>query len=149
MNICDQYNDFISKHNDYLNLNNSNKILLIDNDNDVSLTLKLLLNNCGFEVSVFNDYEEALNHFIINSRSYDIIICDLHNSFITAYDMLRRMRKINPEITIFVTTTSSFEDLIEESEVVINRSSYLDVDGIISKPIPQYELCKIVKNNSK
>lgn len=157
MNFFNQDIGTWEKHNDYFDVKNTNrnmgnmnknKILLLDDDYHGLLTLKRLLKECGYLVNIFKDPEEALNHFIMNPMSYDIVISDLHNSFIATYDVLKRMRKINPEITILVTTTSKFEAFIDERESLFKRSSYLHVDGIISKPLPKYELCKIVKNNS-
>ena len=51
------------------------KILLIDDESDVTFTIKNILEDNGFKVDTFNDPILALNYYKVNF--YDLIILDI------------------------------------------------------------------------
>lgn len=55
--------------------NNNKRILLVDDDVDITSSLKIGLEENGFTVDVFNDPMEALSNF--KSGVYDILLFDV------------------------------------------------------------------------
>ncbi len=51
------------------------KILVIDDESDVTFTIKNILEDNGFAVDTFNDPILALNYYKVNF--YDLIILDI------------------------------------------------------------------------
>src|SRR5918999_5693905 len=52
-----------------------NKILLVDNEADVTITFKAILQDAGFIVNTYEDPLIALSNFI--PRFYDLVILDI------------------------------------------------------------------------
>ena len=51
------------------------KILLVDDESDITFTIKDILEDAGFEVDAFNDPTIALKSYRINF--YDLVILDI------------------------------------------------------------------------
>jgi DNA-binding response OmpR family regulator len=51
------------------------RILVVDDEYDVGLTIKLVLEENGFKVDSFNDASEALENF--TTGIYDLVILDV------------------------------------------------------------------------
>jgi len=58
--------------------NNGNRILFVDDEESIRLTLPPVLENNGFEVRVAATVPDAL--FEINSHTFDVLLCDLNIS---------------------------------------------------------------------
>ena len=52
-------------------------ILLVDDQIDVLITIKIMLQTCGYAVNAFNDPLLALDHFRRHSHDYGIVISDM------------------------------------------------------------------------
>jgi DNA-binding response OmpR family regulator len=53
------------------------RLLVIDDDSDTVIALKLGLINYGFLVDAFTDPEEALQKFKSNAESYSLMLLDI------------------------------------------------------------------------
>ena len=51
------------------------RILVIDDEDDINLALKVVLENDGFEVTTFNDPLEALRN--LKANLYDLVLLDI------------------------------------------------------------------------
>ncbi|MGI9009843.1 MAG: response regulator [Nitrososphaeraceae archaeon] len=143
MNKCiNDHNLFLEQKNS-INLQNNQRILLIDNNDDVLLTFKLLLQNCGFIVDTFTNPVEALYQFNKNPMNYNIVISDTNIPYVSEFEFIKKVRLMNPEIIVIV-STDEYENFINQGKMMLNESSFVEIDGIIHKPISQYKLCKIV-----
>ena len=139
----------INDHNLFLEYRNNivaqniKRILLIDNNDDVLLTFNLLLQNCGFIVDTFTNPVEALYQFNKNPMNYNIVISDTNLPCVSEFEFIKKIRLMNPEIIVLV-STGEYENFINQGKMMLNDSSFVEIDGIIHKPISQYKLCKIV-----
>jgi DNA-binding response OmpR family regulator len=52
-----------------------NRILIVDDENDINLLFKVVLEDNGYEVDTFNDPLVALQNF--TSGSYDLLLLDV------------------------------------------------------------------------
>jgi DNA-binding response OmpR family regulator len=53
----------------------NNRILIVDDENDINLLFKMVLEDNGFKVDIFNDPLIALRNF--TAGSYDLLLLDM------------------------------------------------------------------------
>jgi two-component system, OmpR family, response regulator ChvI len=85
-------------------------ILLVDDEKDITTSLKLGLERYGFVVDTFNDPETALTNF--KGGTYEAVILDIRMPKLNGFELFREMKKRDSQ-TIFCFLTA-FE--IHESE---------------------------------
>jgi PleD family two-component response regulator len=69
------------------------KILLVDDEPDLTLTLKMGLEDSGlFEVDTFNDPQLALSNF--KPDYYDFLLIDIKMPYLSGYELYDKLRKI-------------------------------------------------------
>ena len=97
------------KNNNNNNKNKSNnhitsssilaRILIVDNEPDVNLLLKMVLEGVnGFKVDSFIDPESALQYF--KSGLYDLAILDIKMPKIDGFELCRKIRKIDNNVRV-------------------------------------------------
>src|SRR5918994_4295984 len=73
------------------------RILVVDNEYDITFTLKKGLENCGmFEVDTFNDPQEALSSF--KPDYYDFLVIDIIMPHMSGYDLYDNIKKIDSKV---------------------------------------------------
>src|SRR5918996_4720879 len=79
------------------------RILLVDDDSDILITYKKGLEESGlFEVSTFDDPEEALSNF--KSGLYDCLIIDIRLPKMDGFELYDKMKAIDNKVKIcFIT----------------------------------------------
>jgi two-component system, OmpR family, response regulator ChvI len=77
--------------------NNKKKILIVDDETDVCLTLKVVLEGNGFKVDTFVDPTLALENF--KSSRYDLLILDIKMPVMNGFQLCAQMKKIDINIT--------------------------------------------------
>ncbi|HEY7079344.1 MAG TPA: response regulator [Nitrososphaeraceae archaeon] len=125
-------------HNDDHN-NTSNRILIVDDDFDNTSLFKIILEDNGFVVDVFNDSTLALSNFKLGL--YDLIILDIKMPKMNGPELCRKIRKMDDKVSVCFLTAS---EIYDES---LTSLQGLDQDDrcIISKPISPYDFVKRVK----
>lgn len=125
-------------HNDDHN-NTSNRILIVDDDFDNTSLFKIILEDNGFVVDVFNDSTLALSNFKLGL--YDLIILDIKMPKMNGPELCRKIRKMDDKVSVCFLTAS---EIYDES---LTSLQGLDQDErcIISKPISPYDFVKRVK----
>ena len=116
------------------------RILIVDDEKDVGRTLKMILENYGFDIDSFTDPAVALEQF--KPSLYDLTILDIkmpdHNGF-QLYDQLKSR---DPNIkTLFITALSSVESYNTEN------SKVYPIKGkrhFVRKPVSSEELLEQV-----
>jgi DNA-binding NtrC family response regulator len=79
------------------------RILLVDDDSDILITYKKGLEESGlFEVSTFDDPEEALSNF--KNDLYDYLIIDIRMPKMDGFELYDKMKAIDNKVKIcFIT----------------------------------------------
>ena len=79
------------------------RILLVDDDSDILITYKKGLEESGlFEVSTFDDPEEALSNF--KGGLYDCLIIDIRMPKMDGFELYDKMKTIDNKVKIcFIT----------------------------------------------
>ncbi|MFL6359690.1 MAG: response regulator, partial [Nitrososphaeraceae archaeon] len=71
------------------------KILIVDNEPDINLSLKIFLEENGFEVDTFDDPTIALDNF--RKGVYDLLILDVVMPKMHGFELYREIRRIDNE----------------------------------------------------
>ncbi len=86
------------------------KILIIDDDEDLSMIITDMLESKGFEVSYAASSEEAFD--ILSERSFDIILLDINLPDASGFEICRQLREVSNVPVIFASARTSETDRI-------------------------------------
>ena len=96
----------------------SKRILIVDDEPDITFTLRIVLEENGFkEVDVFNEPLLALQNF--KSRVYSLLITDVAMPRMDGFELYKHVKKIDDRINVIFVTASeiNYEALKELSQV--------------------------------
>jgi two-component system, OmpR family, response regulator ChvI len=112
------------------------QVLVVDDELDITLTLKSVLENSGFNVDLFNDPLLALQNFKTNF--YDLIILDVKMPQMNGFDLYEKIEMIDNKVKVcFLTAWSDFRDY------KLGRKGAFSKEGeiqLIQKPIENEKL---------
>jgi DNA-binding response OmpR family regulator len=110
------------------------RVLIVDDDPDITITFKQGLQSNGFEVDVFNDPIQALSSF--RASRYDLLLIDVRMPKMNGFELYKEMEKIDAVKVCFIT---AFEVYYEALREVFPT---MEVGCFITKPI---EIANLVK----
>jgi DNA-binding response OmpR family regulator len=105
------------------------KLLVVDDDPDTILALKIGLINYGFLVDAFTNPEEALQKFKYNAESYCLVLLDIKMPALSGIQLAKKVKEANPNVKVLLLTGVVIRD-IEFSKVFPSTI----VDGFVQKP---------------
>jgi DNA-binding response OmpR family regulator len=109
------------------------RILIVDDEPDVNLILKMVLEGNGFHVDTFDTPLLALEYF--RKGLYNLVILDIKMPKMNGFELYREIRKIDEKIrTCFLTAGETYDP------VYADISNQLDANCFIRKPIENQEL---------
>jgi two-component system, OmpR family, response regulator ChvI len=114
------------------------KILLVDDEPDITESFGLALEDSGFEVDKYNDPAVALAGFKPNV--YGLLILDIKMPKMDGFELYDKIKKIDKKAKVFF--ISAFE---VDRESLIKRSPGLNIENFLPKPIQIPELIKRVE----
>jgi two-component system, OmpR family, response regulator ChvI len=130
-----------------MNRKNNFKILLVDDERDITTLFTLGLEVNGFEVDAFNDPLQALSGF--KSASYDLVLLDYRMPAMNGFELYREIRKRDKKVKVcFITAFEVYQDELKKLEDMSSSSQYkqeADVKCFIQKPIGIGKLVKRIK----
>jgi two-component system, OmpR family, response regulator ChvI len=89
--------------------NNKNKILIVDDEPDICIALKEVLQGSGFKVDTFVDPTLALENF--KSSRYNLLILDIKMPVINGFQLYAQMKKIDFNIkALFLTALTDLRE---------------------------------------
>ena len=116
-----------------------NRILLVDDEYDITLTFKQGLEDNGFEVDSFNDPQVALTNF--RARVYDIALIDIKMPQMNGFDLYRKLRKIDDIVKYcFMTAYEVYYETLKKDYPTLNIGCF------IKKPIDIEDLVKELRS---
>jgi DNA-binding NtrC family response regulator len=114
------------------------RILVVDDERDITSVIKRGLENAGYTVDTFNDPEQALTHF--KKDYYNMLIFDIRMPKINGFQLYREIRKKDGKAKVCFMT--AFEIYRKEFEKVFPD---YDVKCFLTKPLSIKDLQKIVE----
>jgi DNA-binding response OmpR family regulator len=119
----------------------SPRTLIVDDDQDITFTLKSGLQNYGFSVDVFNDPLEALLEF--KADTYDLLLLDIKMPEMNGFELYREMEKIDNKakvcfITSFVTYYESLREIFPATKVSCFIKKPIEIDKLVERIMTEF-----------
>ena len=115
------------------------KILIIDDEPDITYTIKNILEDNGFAADTFNDPILALNNYKVNF--YDLVILDIKMPKINGFELYIKIREQDPKAKIcFLTAIITFNEDFRKTRLALGKT--INEDYFIQKPIKIQDLVK-------
>lgn len=113
------------------------RILLVDDEQGVTYTVKIVLENNGFLVNSYNDPTLALSNFKLGF--YDLLLLDIRMPKINGFDLYQKIREIDSNVKICFLTAS---ELFYEEYRRLDAHPKVDKEHFIQKPFRSEELIR-------
>lgn len=114
------------------------RILIVDDEKDITGTFKKALEQQDFEVITYDDPELALSQF--KENWFDLLLLDLKMPKISGFELYRRLKKIDSKPKVCFIT--AFDVYYDEFKKVFPS---LEVKCFLRKPISMSDLVEQVK----
>jgi DNA-binding NtrC family response regulator len=111
------------------------RILVVDDEEYMLQSLSKLLNLMGFETEVAENGEKALE--IFKSREVDLIITDINMPGMSGMELLKLIKKENPEIPVIVITGFG----VEKAQEMAKKNK---ADGFLPKPFKMNDIKSMI-----
>jgi two-component system, OmpR family, response regulator ChvI len=122
-----------------MNSTKKKRILLVDDEHDITFTFRIVLEDNGFAVDTFNDPEEALSNF--KAGLYDLLLIDIKMPKMNGFELYREIEKIDNKPKIcFITAFEVYYKSLRELFPTVK------VDCYIKKPITTNDLIERIKS---
>jgi DNA-binding response OmpR family regulator len=112
------------------------RILVVDDESDLTLFYRMSLEYHGFEVEAFNDPRKALSNF--KADYFDLIILDIKMPSMDGFELFTEIRKRDKKVKVCFLTASE----LYYKEFRMKEYSALDKSLFIHKPIGNEEMLK-------
>ena len=121
----------------------NNRILVVDDEPDLTQVSTLALEYHGYKVDSFNDPQEALSKF--KPGSYDLIILDIKMPKMDGFELYHEIKKKDNNAKVcFLTASELYYEEFRKKEY-----SALDRNLFIQKPIGNEDLIKEINKMLK
>jgi DNA-binding response OmpR family regulator len=118
-------------------LDSKRRIMVVDDEKDISMIFKSGLTRNGFDVDVFDDPKDALSHY--KSDYYDLLLLDIRMPGMSGFELFREILKIDG--TAKACFVSAFEIPKQEFAEYLQSG---ENGCIIKKPVSMIDLMRIV-----
>jgi DNA-binding response OmpR family regulator len=115
------------------------RIMVVDDEHDLTLFYRMSLEYHGFEVEAFNDPSQALSNF--KTDYYDLIILDIKMPNMDGFELYKEIKEKDPNVRACFLTASE----LYYKEFRSREYSTLDKELFIHKPIENEELIQEIK----
>jgi len=120
---------------------NKARILVVDDDSDITTFIKLALVDAGFNVDVYSDPLQVISEFKPNY--YDLLLIDIRMPRLNGFELLKKLRKKDTRVKVCFIT--SFE-VYYEAMIAEHPSLKNGLNGFICKPITLENLIERIQN---
>ena len=119
--------------------NKVKKILLVDDEPDITFTIKNMLYNTGFEIHTFNDLITPLK--LYRRNFYDLVILEIKIPNMDGFELYIKIKEKDPTVKIcFLTAIAIFDEESRKSRPEVDR--IITEECFIQKPITTEDLIK-------
>ena len=114
-------------------------ILIVDDEENILLLTKGLLEGLGYTVIVTKGGVQALERFKQESENFDLVITDLIMPDMTGLDLAKHLKRVHPDIPIILCT--GFSDQLNKDDLV-----QAGISSMVMKPILLKDLARTIEN---
>lgn len=100
------------------------RILLVDDEEDIIIPIKIHLEDNGFEVDIFTDPLLAFSNFKTNY--YDLVIIDIRMPELNGFELYHMIKEKDDNVKIcFFTATESYYEDLKNSNTLISKEQFM------------------------
>lgn len=118
------------------------RVFVVDDEADVALTLKLVLEKYGFSVDAFTDPAIALKSF--DPQLYDLLILDIKMPTMNGFELYSKIKSKSYSLNLKTLFLTALKDLEDYEYYKDNVSPKLKERHFIQKPVSNSDLLKQV-----
>jgi DNA-binding response OmpR family regulator len=85
------------------------RVLLVDDEPDLNLTIKIILEENRFKVDSFTDLLAALENFRGEADSHDLVILDIKMPNMNGFELYRQIKKIDDKAKVCFLTAGEMD----------------------------------------
>lgn len=115
------------------------KILIVDDEEDITFIFKIILEDANYKVDIFNNPLEALENY--KKSYYDLILLDIKLPDISGIEMYHRILEFDNMARICFLTSSEQISLFNRNETSVPKAI-----NIIQKPIENGAFVQRIKD---
>jgi DNA-binding response OmpR family regulator len=119
------------------NPDSKKRILVVDDEYDISFTLQAGLEDAGFDVDAFTDPELALSSF--KPGLYDLVLIDIKMPKMDGFVLYERLKTVDLGVKVCFLTAMYREEIREVEHCALNKDLFLQ------KPISNDDLIREIK----
>ncbi len=119
-------------------LRGTENIMIVDDEESIRTGTKEFLEDCGYQVSAFENGLQAFEEFNKDPRGFDLIITDMNMPQMTGEELSVRVLKTRKEMPIILCT--GYSEIISEA-----RAIELGIQKYVQKPILSQELSFFIR----
>ncbi|MFQ6758824.1 MAG: PAS domain S-box protein [Deltaproteobacteria bacterium] len=121
-------------------LGHGERILVVDDEEQICDYLGLALQNHGYQVSVFPTGVEAWREFAKQPSRFDLVVTDMTMPYMTGAEFSQKVLSLRPDIPVILCTGHSA--LIDRQ-----KARAMGICDYLNKPVTQHELLEAIQNN--
>ena len=114
------------------------RVLLVDDEPDLNLAMKIVLEENGFQVDTFTDPLLVLENFKKEAGRYDLLMLDIKMPNMSGFELYKQIKKIDDKVKVCFLTAGEmdYEQFRKELSPALDENCY------IQKPIQNETLIK-------
>ena len=114
-------------------------ILIVDDESDITFTIKNILEDNGFQIDSYNNPILALKSYRVNF--YDLVILDIKMPKMDGFELYTKIREKDPKAKIcFLTASEMYYEEFRKTRSELGKT--IGEDCFIQKPINTEDLIK-------
>jgi len=114
------------------------KILLVDDEPDITYIVEFILSTAGFEVVRINESKKAVSNLL--SGAFDLLILDLMMPNMSGFEVLGELRKVKKLLKLPVLILSSRQMSHDDTELLASLNA-----DMMAKPFEPHRLLEKVR----
>jgi DNA-binding response OmpR family regulator len=120
---------------------NNKRILLVDDEHDVNLTIRIVLEENGFKVDSFTDAFQVLENFA--AGLYDLVILDVKLPGMNGFSLYEKIKKLDDKVRICFLTAAdkAYYEILKKHYPSIKENC------VIYKPVDNESLLELIKSD--
>jgi CheY-like chemotaxis protein len=116
------------------------RICFVDDEPDIILLCKIVLEEAGYDVDTFTDSKLALSKF--QPDFYDLVVLDIKMPNMDGFELCKKIKEIDKKIKVcFLTASEMYYETFRKKDYDV-----ADKDLFLRKPIENEDLVKKVND---
>jgi signal transduction histidine kinase/ActR/RegA family two-component response regulator len=136
--IIDEIEEEIQADEPAIEINGKERILLIDDEQQIIDIEQQILERLGYTVTSKTDSQEALEEFAAQPDHFDLVITDMTMPKMTGDQLAQQMMDIRPQIPVILCT--GYNEAISEEKALA-----MGIDKFVMKPVVKDELASTIR----